>query len=116
MLAIFDRKRASDTLAQLANRAHYYLVYFPLHEIYHRTYWRSANPADICATLSGTVPGANFWQDTEAARGECVRLIERHFDGWLAVAEITLYYACLYVGVRLAASLVNWLLFHRAKT
>lgn len=110
MLTIFEqnRKRASDIVA---SAAHYYLVYFPLHEIYHRTYWRNAQPADICASLSGAVPGANFWQDTEAARDECQRLIGRHFDGWLAVAEIALYYSCLLVGLNLVLRAGRWLLF-----
>lgn len=98
-------KLISSALATLKQQLHYYLVYYPLHELYRRTYWRNADESDICASLSGTTAGAHFW---DANREECTRLIGRHFDGWLAVVEVGVYYLTLYTGVRLAIRLVRW--------
>jgi hypothetical protein len=83
--------------SHIAHRLHYYFLYFPLEELYRRWYWRNARAEDICASISGLRTGAQFWTHDEFTRDECLRVMSQHFDGWLAVAEVGVFYGSMAV-------------------
>lgn len=72
---------------------HYVVLVLPLEQLYFRALWTNRALPDICAAL--TNHDASFWTDHSA---DCMLIIDRNFDGLLAMVQCALYVAVWLVG------------------
>ena len=86
----------------------------PLHALWRRGpalfgFWEGASDEQICARLSGV--DAVFWGSSDAAHGECARMILRRYDSFFVVAQ---FGAALWVSATLVSCVTNYLVLRRA--
>lgn len=81
-----------------AGRVSYYLLTYPLEQLYLRGFWRGRAMPEICSALAPVSGDAAFWHSQPDA---CASLVYSHFDSYAVWVYMGIYLMVIALTLRL---------------